>query len=155
MRGGRGFTLLEVAAVLVISGIVLGFAGLTFSGFFQRSSARRAAQLFSQDLAAARSYAIRSREDVVIHFYESSLWYEVKTQVTGTEVLRRRFGTSADIDLSAISINTLGDSVLFTTRGQARFTPGSGVVGTATFSSGATSYVVSFNGMGASKIDET
>ena len=148
-----GFTLLELTIVLVISSLVLGFAGLTFSGYFQRSSARRAAQLFSQDLTAARSYAVRSREPVVIRFDEVDMWYEVETQTTATEVARRRFGASADIDLSAVALDTAGDSLVFDARGVARLSGGS--LGTATFSSGAITYRVSFNAMGASKIEQT
>ncbi len=154
-RWRGGFTLLELVVVLTLSGLVLGFAGLTFSGFFQRSSARRAAQLFAQDLTAARSYAVRSREAVVIRFYESSLWYEIATQTTATEVVRRRFGINADIDLSAVTLDITGDSLVFSARGVADLSGASGALGTATFSSGAITYTVSFNGMGASKIDQT
>ena len=134
---------------------MLGFAGLTFSGFFQRSSARRAAQLFAQDLTAARSYAVRSREAVVVRFYESSRWYEIETQTSATEVVRRRFGVNADIDLSAVSLDITGDSLVFSARGIADLSGAPGPLGTATFSSGAVTYTVSFNGMGASKIDQT
>lgn len=97
---------------------------------------------------------MRSREAVVIRFYEATpLRYEMETQSTVTVVARRRFsGNAADIDLSGISVNTDGDSIVFTTRGLAKFTTGGGP-GTATFASGATSYSVSFNGMGASKVD--
>ena len=155
-RTRRGFTLLELVVVLSLSALVLGFAGLTFSGYFQRSSARRAAQIFAQDLTAARSYAVRSREPVVIRFYESSLWYEIETQTTATEVVRRRFlGASADIELSAVTLDITGDSLLFSARGVADLSGAGGALGTATFSSGATTYTVSFNGMGASKIDQT
>lgn len=151
-----GFTLFEVVVVLGIVAIMMTFGALAFSGYFQRSSARQAASLFAQDLAAARSYAIRSREPVVVRVFEGGLWYEVETQTTATSVARRRFGgTDADIDLSAVTLNTQGDSVVFTARGLAEFVPQSGVLGAATFSSGAISYTVSFNGMGASKIDQT
>jgi prepilin-type N-terminal cleavage/methylation domain-containing protein len=152
----RGFTLFEILVVLGLFAIVMTFGGLAFSGYFQRSSARRAASLFAQDLAGARSYAIRSREPVVVRFFEATRWYRVETQTTATPVARRRFeGNSADIDLSGLSLNTLGDSIVFTARGIAEFVPQSGVLGVATFSSGAVSYTVSFNGMGASKIDQT
>ena len=140
---------------LTLSSLVLGFASLTFSGFLHRSAARRAAELFAQDLTAARSYAVRSREPVVIRFYESTLWYEVETQVTATTVARRRFGTNADVDLSAVTLDLAGDSLLFSARGVADLSGAGGALGTATFSSGATSYTVSFNGMGASKIEQS
>jgi prepilin-type N-terminal cleavage/methylation domain-containing protein len=150
-----GFTLFELLIVLVISAIILTMGGLAFSGFFQRSSARRAASLFQQDLAAARSYAIRSREPVVLRLYESGLWYQVESQQTETEVLRRRFGPGGDIELTGVTLNTQGDSIVFTSRGMANFTPAGGGLGEATFSSGLTTYTVSFNGMGASQIDQT
>lgn len=140
--------------VASIAGVVLTVAGLTFSGYFQRNSARRAAMVFAQDLTAARSYAIRSREPVVVRVYEGSMRYEVETQATLTQVASRRFtGSAADIELSAVTIDTAGDSIVFTTRGLAEFTSPGGALGSATFSSGAVSYSVSFNGMGASTVE--
>jgi prepilin-type N-terminal cleavage/methylation domain-containing protein len=150
-----GFTLLELLIVLTIGSIIVALGGLSFSGYFQRNSARRAAQVFAQDLVAARSYAVRSQEPVVIRFYESGLWYEVEGQTTATEIARRRFGTNADIDLSAVTLDMTGDSLVFSSRGLADMSGAGGPLGTATFSSGATTYTVSFNGMGASKIDQT
>ena len=150
-----GFTLLEILIVMVISAVILTIGGLTFSGYFQRSAARSAAQVFAQDLVAARSFAIRSQEPVVLRFYEGSLWYEVEAQVTATEIARRRFGANADIDLSAVTLDMAGDSLVFDTRGLADMSGAGGALGTATFSSGATTYTVSFNGMGASKIDQS
>jgi len=156
VRRRGGFTLIELTIVVVIAGIVVTLGGLTFSGYFQRSSARRAAQVFAQDLVAARSFAIRSQEAVVVRFYETTLWYEVSTQSTATEITRRRFtGSSADIDLSGVTLDTTGDSLVFSSRGLADMSGAGGSLGTATFSSGAITYTVSFNGMGASKIDET
>ena len=95
------------------------------------------------------------REPVVIRFYEGALWYEVETRDTGTEVARRRFGVNADIDLTAVGLDFVGDSVVFDSRGIADLSGGGGSLGTATFSSGANTYTVSFNSMGASKIDRT
>ena len=150
-----GFTMIELTVVVAITALVVTFGTLSFSGYFQRSSARRAAQVFAQDLVAARSYAVRSNEPVVIRFYEGSLWYEVEAQTTATEIARRRFGANADIDLSGATLETTGDSLVFSARGVADMSGAGGSLGTATFSSGATSYTVSFNGMGASKIDQT
>lgn len=155
MHRSAGFTLIELAVVLSVSAIVITMGTLAFSGYFQRDSARRAAQVFAQDLVAARSYAIRSQEPVVIRFYETTRWYEVAAQSTSTEIARRRFGGNADIDLSAVSLDTAGDSLVFDARGLADMSGAGGPLGTATFSSGAVTYTVSFNGMGASKIDQT
>lgn len=150
-----GFTLIEVTVVVFITAVVVGLGTLAFSGYFQQNSARRAAQIFAQDLVAARSYALRSQEPVVIRFYEGSLWYEVESQSTATEIARRRFGANGEIDLSAVALDTAGDTLVFDTRGVADMSGVGGALGTATFSSGAVTYTVSFNGMGASKIDQT
>ena len=153
-RGAEGFTLLELVIVLVLAGLMLSFAGLTFSGYYQRTSALRAAQVFAQDLSLARTTAVRIRENVVIRFYEANRWYEVETQSTAVELVRRRFGTNADIDLSAITLDFTGDSVVFSSRGMADLSGAAGALGTATFSAGATSYTVSFNSMGGSKVEQ-
>jgi len=150
-----GFTLVELLIVLSITAIGLTLAGLAFTGYFGRVSAERAAQVFAQDLTLARSYAIRSREPVVLRFYESSLWYEVEAQSSATEVATRRFGVNADVDLAAVTLDMAGDTLVFDSRGMADLSGAGGPLGTATFSSGAVTYTVSFNSMGASKIDRT
>ena len=150
-----GFTLVELLVVLTITAIGLTFAGLAFTSYFERVSAERAAQVFAQDLTLARDWALRSREPVVIRFYESTLWYEVSAQTSATEVARRRFGTNADIDLTGVTLDMTGDSLVFDTRGIADLSGAMGPLGTATFSSGAVTYTVSFNSMGASRIDRT
>lgn len=152
-RGAGGFTILELTIVLVLAGLTLAVAGLTFGGYFQRSAAQRAAQLFAQDLTLARTTAVRTREAVVIRFYESSRWYEVEVQSSAVELTRRRFGTNADIDLSAISLSLTGDSVVFNARGMADLSGAGSALGSATFSSGDNSFTVSFNSMGASKVE--
>lgn len=150
-----GFTLIEVAVVLTLVAIMLTIGMVAFGGYFQRAAAERAAQVFAQDLLTARNWATRSRRSVVIRFYEASLRYEVEEQATATDVAVRRFGTNADIDLSAATLDFVGDSVVFDARGLADLSGASGPLGTASFSSGAARYTVSFNSMGASKIDRT
>ena len=153
--GRRGFTLLELTIVLLLAGLTLGFAGLSFSGYFQRSSARRAAQVFARDLSLARSSAVRAKQPFVIRFYESSRWYQVVSQSSGTELVRRRFGVNADVDLSAIDLKFRGDTLLFSARGVVDLSniSGSGTLGEAVFAAGTTSYTVSFNSLGASKVE--
>jgi len=153
--GRGGFTLLEILIVLAIAAVGLSFALLAFGGYFQRVNAERAAQVFAQDLHLARTMAVRSREPVVIRFFEGGLWYEVASQTSATEVARRRFGTNADIDLTGITLDFPGDTVVFDLRGIADLSGVGGSLGTATFSSGPVTYTVSFNSMGASKIDRT
>jgi Tfp pilus assembly protein FimT len=155
-RRSGGFSLLELAIVLVMAGLVMGFAGLTFSGYFQRSSAKRAAQVFAGDLTLARSAATRSREAVVLRFYEEGGWYRIQMAGSGTELVRRRFRVNADVDLSAIDLVFRGDSVLFSPRGVVNLEniQGRGSLGEARFSSGSTMFKVYFNSLGASKVRE-
>lgn len=154
-KRGPGFTLLEVIVVLTVGVVIAAMGTLAFRGYFQRDSARRAAQVFAQDLVAARGFAIRSQEAVVIHFFEPTLWYQVVGQSSADEIARRRFGGGGEIDLSGITLDTAGDSLVFDPRGMADMSGAGGSLGTATFSSGAVTYTVSFNGMGASTIDRT
>jgi prepilin-type N-terminal cleavage/methylation domain-containing protein len=150
----RGFTLLELAIVLTISATLLGFAGLTFGSYAQRTSAQRAARVFVRDLALARSTALRSRESVVIRFYEGSRWYQVTVPATDTEVARRRFGVNADVDLAGIDLRMPGDTLMFGPNGMADLRDASGSLGEARFSSGSVEYSVLFNSMGAAKVEE-
>ena len=154
-RGRGGFTLLELIVVLTVGAVIITMGTLAFSGYFQRDSARRAAQVFAQDLVAARAYAVRSQEKVVVRFHESTLWYEVVAEGSSTPITRRRFGPTGDIALSDVALDLSGDSLVFDVRGVADLSGLGGALGTARFSSGATTYTVSFNGMGASKIDQS
>ncbi len=150
--GRFGFTLLELTIVLLLSALTLGYAGLTFSGYFQRTSAQRAALVFAQDLKRARADAVRSRQAVVIRFDETEKWYELVEETSGEQIMKRRFGENADIALSAIDLHMRGDSVALNSRGVVDLSNSFGGVGEARFSMGATRYVVYFNSMGASKV---
>ena len=150
--GTRGFSLVELTVVLILAGVAIGMAGGGLSGYSRKIAAHRAAQLFARDLSLARAQAVRGRESVVIRFSESSRWYSISTMATGRELIRRRFNVNADLDLAAIDLEMPGDTLFFTSRGIL-----SGVgeeLGTATFSAGVDTYVVSFNIMGASKVEK-
>jgi prepilin-type N-terminal cleavage/methylation domain-containing protein len=151
--GGSGFTLLELTIVLLLSAVALGYAGLTFSGYFQRTSAQRAALVFARDLKLAREAALRSRQPVVIRFDEPDLWYEVVEESSGTELVKRRFGKDGNIALSAIDLRMNGDSIALSARGVLDLSNALGELGEARFSMGAKRYVVYFNSMGASKVE--
>lgn len=144
--------------MLVIAGLVMGLAGLTFSGYFQRSSAKRTAQVFARDLTVARSAAVRSRQKVVIRFFEPGRWYQIVTMTSGTELVRRRFGVGGDVGLSGIDLLFGGDSVVFSARGVVDLTNAqtgtkcAASLGEASFVLGASAFVVCFNSMGASKV---
>ncbi len=149
--GARGFTLVELAVVLVLAGVTLGLATGALSEYNRRVAAHHAAQLFVRDLSLARAHAVRGRESVVIRFSESSRWYSISSVTTGLELVRRRFGVNADIDLAAIDLEMPGDTLLFTSRGI--LSGVGGQLGTATFSTAHATYAVAFNIMGASRVE--
>jgi len=154
-RGADGFTLLELTIVLVLSALTLGFASVAFTGYVQRVSAERAAQVFARDLSTARSAALRAQEPVVIRFYESARWYSVSFQQSGNELVRRRFGVNAEIDLNAVDLDMSGDSVVFSSRGVADLSGAGGSLGQAVFTKESVEFTVSFNSMGAAKIERS
>ena len=149
-RRASGFTILEMLVVLIIGMVLIGLAAIAFEKTSTNTSARSAAQVFTRDLAMARSHAVRERQKVTINFYESSKWYLITT-ASGRELARRRFGVGGnnDVNLSAVNLQTTGDSVVFSTRGIATL---SGALGTATFTAGNATYTVSFNSLGASSV---
>ena len=151
-RGARGFTLIELVVVLVLVGVTIAVANGGLTGYTQRIAAHHAAQLFVRDLSLARAHAVRGREPVVIRFSESGRWYSISTMTTGKELVRRRFNVNADIGLAAIDLEIPGDTVFFTSRGI--LSGVSGQLGTATFATANETYAVSFNIMGASKVEK-
>ncbi len=151
-RAVRGFTLIELTVVLVLAGVMLGMTTGGLSRYNQKVAAHHAAQLFVRDLSLARAHSVRGREPVVIRFSESDRWYSISSMTTGRELLRRRFNIEADIGLAAIDLEIPGDSVFFTSRGI--LSGVGGQLGTATFSTTAETYAVSFNIMGASRVEK-
>ena len=151
-RGASGFTLIELVVVLILAGATVAVANGGLTGYTQRIAAHHAAQLFVRDLSLARAHAVRGREPVVIRFSESGRWYSISTMTTGRELIRRRFNVNADIPLADIDLEMPGDSLFFTSRGILNGVGGQ--LGTATFSAGVETYAVSFNIMGASKVEK-
>ena len=152
MTRARGFTLIELLAVLMVSAVMMGFAVTTVTRYFARSTARHAAQLFTQDLSQARQLAVRGQTPVVLRFFESGLRYEVKTQDGATELVERRFSNADGLELSEIALDLSGDTLLFDRRGFADLSGASGTLGIARFVAGSAEYRVSFNALGASRV---
>lgn len=138
--------------VLLLFAIMLGFAAETFHGYLERTSAKRAAEIFVQDLNVTRNAALRSRRMAVLAFDEAGLKYLVRLE-SGDTVLLRAFGRGAEISLSALDLEISGDTLVFDRRGQADLAGALGPLGRAVFSAGSRSYAVSFNSMGVSRID--
>jgi len=154
VKRGAGFTLIEVMVVLVIIGLGLTAVSLTFNNYLDRSSAKRAAEVFGQDLTVARNTASRSRQSVVLDFNEGSLSYLIRVEA-GDTIARRFFGPDSDFNLSSLNLLMTGDTVAFNGRGVADLSGAAGTLGSAEFTAGNTTYAVSFNSMGSSRVNES
>lgn len=154
MRRSKGFTLIELLVVIIILAITLTLVGFTFNRYLERTSAKRAAELFGQDLKAARNTALRSKQRVVVDFDETGLGYVIRVQA-GDTLFRRTFDPDATLSLSGLDLQLSGDTVAFDRRGVADLSGGGATLGRAIFSAGTISYAVSFNSMGSSRVGET
>lgn len=151
-RGRDGYTMLEMIVVVTLLLLSLAVASASFSAYQQRTTARRAAQIFAQDLSLARSTAVRSRGDVIVAFDEADLGYSIRT-AEGDTLVSRSFEGGQDLVLSALDLRFPGDSLVFDSRGVGDLSGITGSLGRAVFEAGNTSYEVSFNSMGASRVD--
>ena len=104
------------------------------------------------DLSFARASAVRGREAVIVDFDESGGSYLVRSE-SGDTLLRRAFDRDDDIPLDSLNLQLTGDSVVFNLRGVADLSGAPSTLGVASFAAGESVYDVSFNVMGASRLD--
>lgn len=70
----RGFSLLEMAAVIAISGILVAAAVPTYAHYMQRQQLRIAADTLLQDLRRAREMSISARTSIFVTFHAGPQW---------------------------------------------------------------------------------
>ena len=97
--------------------------------------------------------AVRSRETVIIDFDELQVTYLVRSE-SGDTIVKREFSQTDEIWLDSIDLQLTGDSLVFNSRGVGDLSGAGSSLGVARFFAGDTGYDVSFNGMGASKVDK-
>jgi prepilin-type N-terminal cleavage/methylation domain-containing protein len=152
LRGARGFTLVEVVTVMVVLAVMFSMATGTFNGYLKRSAPKRAAEVFVQDLKLTRDAALRSRQVVVMEFDEPNLRYVVRSR-SGDTLVQRFFHLEAGLVLSSMDLQLPGDTLAFDGRGIATLGSSDSALGRAVFMSGGSTYEVSFNSMGAARVD--
>ena len=103
MKRTAGFTIIEITIVLIIAGLLMALMGLSFGRYMERSSAKRAAEIFGQDLTVARNTASRSRQRVVLDFDEGTLGYVIRVEA-GDTLVTRFFDDSSDLRLSSLDL---------------------------------------------------
>ncbi len=90
---------------------------------------------------------------MVIEFDESQVSYLLRSE-SGDTIVRRQFSANNEIWLTSVDLQLPGDSLVFNTRGVGDLSGAGSSLGVASFTDGAAIYDVSFNGMGASKVEK-
>ncbi len=147
-----GFTVIEMLVSLILFTTAMALTSIVFVGYQSRTAAQRAAQVFAMDLSYARTSAVRRRERVIVDFDVGSVSYVIRSEA-GDTLLSREFGRDDEIPLDWLDLNLTGDSLVFDTRGVGDLSGAGSSLGLASFAAGEAIYDVSFNVMGASKVD--
>ena len=137
---------------LILFTIAMALTSVVFSGYQSRTAAQRAAQVFTMDLSLARTSAVRGREAVIVDFDEAGMSYCIRLE-SGDTIVEREFGQDDDIPLDLLNLQLTGDSLVFDARGVGDLSGSGSSLGIASFAAGETIYDVSFNVMGASRLD--
>ena len=74
MHNNRGFSLLEIAAVLAITGILVSVAVPTYASYMQRQQLRLAADTLVQDLRRAREQSVNAPVSIFFTFHAGPQW---------------------------------------------------------------------------------
>lgn len=101
----RGYTMIELALVISIIGLVAAVTLPTFAKGLRGSRASAAANVVQADLELAFSYAARQRKPVRVNWNSSSMTYTVADRSTGTVFVTRRLGSTSDYSLSAVTFS--------------------------------------------------
>ena len=144
--------MVEMLVSLILFTIAMALTSVVFSGYQSRTAAQRAAQVFTMDLSLARTSAVRGREAVIVDFDEAGMSYCIRLE-SGDTIVEREFGRDDDIPLDLLNLQLTGDSLVFDARGVGDLSGSGSSLGIASFAAGETIYDVSFNVMGASRLD--
>lgn len=101
----RGYTMIELALVISIAGLIAAIALPTFARGLRGSRASAAATVVQADLELAFSYAARQRRPVRVNWNAASMTYTVADRSTGTVFVTRRLGSTGDYTLSEVSFS--------------------------------------------------
>lgn len=104
MRSHDGFTITELLIVLILAGIIGGFAMIQASKTLAHTSVQQAAAVIATDLRLAHSLAARAREPVKISVDTAGRVIRVVDFATWTTVYsERRFGNADDMPVQFMS----------------------------------------------------
>ena len=132
-RTRRGFSLLELLLVLVISGILMRVTMPKFAAFRDRTAVSGAKQQIASYLAGARAAAIRQSQTATFHVVSDQIWTTVN-QSSGSPVdVQKVTSISKSRGVSVNNSSSTDSPIVYDPRGFGR--------------SAATKYVLSRNGV--------
>ena len=100
----RGFTLLELAVVVLIGGIVMGTAAVSFNASMRGVRLNQAAQVIATDLRVAVSLAARQQKPVRIECDCAARLLRVVDRATGTVLLTRNLKVERELGVTALTL---------------------------------------------------
>ncbi len=85
-RSDRGFTLVELAAVVLLMGLIFGFAVPALSSFRRSHDVKGARENIISQLNLARAKAIATGVDQPVHFYTGTYGFDFHVHPTGAPI---------------------------------------------------------------------
>jgi len=111
--GTAGFSVVELAVVTAVAGILLALAAYRFGPALERAKARHAAAAVAADLQYAQMVAARDRQPVVV-IVNSSLRLLMIRNRPGTTIYRQRFmGSDTEFQLDTFSASPVNSVEIF------------------------------------------
>ncbi len=108
-----GYTVIELATVIAISGILVALAALRFGPALEQAKARHAAAAVAADLQYAQMVAARDRQPVIV-IVNSSLRLLLIRNRTGSTIYRQRFmGDDTEFALDAFAASPSNSVQIF------------------------------------------
>ena len=98
----RGFTLIELILVLVVSSILASFAILKLAPTMERARVRRSATLIAMDLQYAQMIAARQRRPVVFIASEALKGYMIRDAASTTVYREAYLGDDTEFHLDQL-----------------------------------------------------
>ncbi len=111
--GTAGFSVIELAVVTGVAGILLALAAYRFGPALEQAKARHAAAAVAADLQYAQMVAARDRQPVVV-IVNSSLRLLMIRNRAGTTIYRQRFlGDDTEFGLDTFSASPVNSVEIF------------------------------------------
>lgn len=101
----RGFTIIELVMVLVVSSILASFAILKIAPTLERARVSRSAAMIATDLQYAQMIAARQRRPVVIIASEPLRGYMIRDAASTTVYREAYMGTDTEFNLDQLVAN--------------------------------------------------